>query len=370
MIEISKLLTQFFQGMKSRRRAVWIALYALMLIIFLEAASALVFNTMVSPEKLHRLYLGWVGPQYLREQGRYLKHLAENNRTDTIYIAALGGSTTETGYPAYTERYLNDKLERAKSSLRVKVFNFGVSGWNSQNSLLNYVYLVRYLSPEYVIFHHNANEFFFNEERRRQSVLYLPHAGHTERAMLRSSEFYKLVEFTYFLSHNHLVYGTGVVQSKNPNISMHTLISTYLNKEGGVSPRDVFQRDFAGNQPRLPTEIENNLLTETHKTLIQYACADGSTLIMTTQYLNVTKTDPNGLPPLTQNQQVTDERNQIIKDIATELDVPLVDLDKYMKEYDYLLLDGLHFMDEGIKIKGELVGEGIWELIQAEHKDD
>jgi len=54
MIEISKLLTRLFQGMKNRRRAVWIALYALMLIIFLEAASALVFNTMVSPEKLHR----------------------------------------------------------------------------------------------------------------------------------------------------------------------------------------------------------------------------------------------------------------------------------------------------------------------------
>ena len=47
--------------------------------------------------------------------------------------------------------------------------------------------------------------------------------------------------------------------------------------------------------------------------------------------------------------------------------IPLVDLAEEMKDYDSLLEDGLHFNEVGIRLKGELIGEGIFELLKEQY---
>ncbi len=372
-----------------------IGLYIIGLIIFLEVSSTIVLNHVIDPVRIERFdilflkdlkyhsnrilphpYLGWVTPQYLDEQERYLSHLGKE-KGDYIYIATLGGSTTETGYPKYTQDYLNQKLEGANSPLRAEVFNFGVGGWNSQNSLLNYAYLVRYLHPDFIILHHNVNDYFFDMERLKQSIVYLPTASRTEKALLQNSRFYKLLRFTVLLSYNHVSYGTGTVLSEDANLPIPSRISSLLNEEdGSVQAKEFFRIDFAGSHQEsadapaiVPTPI--HLLSETYECFIRYTTADHSTLIMTTQYQNFSKKDGGGWPLPEDEKSFTQQINSLIKSLSASNNVPLVDLDAEMEQYDYLLLDDcVHFVEEGIKIKGELVGEGIWELIQAEHKDD
>lgn len=143
-------------GRKEGRGTVWtrlarIALSALLLVAFLELSSALLLAKVVDPMRMKRFddlffvepserhvlphpFLGWVNGHYFQEQERYLNRIGKD-RNETVYIVAMGGSTTADGWPRYTETYLNTKFQEMNASLRVEVFNFGVSSWTSLHSI-------------------------------------------------------------------------------------------------------------------------------------------------------------------------------------------------------------------------------------------
>jgi len=357
-----------------------IALYVVGLIIFLELSSSLVLNNLISPMRMERFdtiflkepteywmlphpYLGWVESRYLNEQERYLNRLGKD-RTDRIYVVALGGSTTGTGYPTFTEQYLDTKLDEINSSLKVTVFNFGVSAWSSLTTLQNYVYLLRYLHPDIVVIHHNVND-LKDRELFRQSVLYYPQISRWEKTLIRNSGFYRLLKFAYILSYNPIRYGTGVVDDYESGLNMQARISSYLNENNpNANPLDFFRSDFTGGKSQLAGISFEFLLAETHESLINYARADNSTLIMTTQYLNYSK-DRHRIPfVFEEEQRQSRDINNILRNVSRQHTVPLVDLDAKMEEYDHLLLeDGVHFNEEGIRLKGELIGEAIFRIL-------
>lgn len=359
-----------------------IGLYVIGLTIFLELTSSLVLNNFVSSERMERFntifligpeeygyiphpYLGWVGPQYLGEQERYLSYLGEN-RTDKLYIVAMGGSTTRSGYPAFTESYLNGRLEGLNSSLRAVVFNFGVGSWRSLHSIQNYFYLLRYLHPDFVITHENVNELDAGTKPFQQAVLYYPQISNWERTLIRNSRFYRLLRFTYLLSYNPFHYGTTVVHNDGLDFPTQARLSSFLNGEE-KSPEQFFRYDFTGESLQsldIPLEFQ---LTENYGTLIKYTKADNSTLIMTTQHLNYSKARTAPVQavadPLTGESKSRDVNN-LIRDLSRQYHVPLIDLDREMEQYDYLLTeDGVHFNEEGIKLKGELIGEAIFDIL-------
>ncbi len=368
-------------------------LYVIGLIIFLEVSSAIVLNNLISSERLRRLdtlflkeidygftphpYLDWVEPLYLKEQKRYLNCFGKN-RTDEIYIVALGGSTTRTGYPAFTERYINDELKGLNLSFRVVVFNFGVNGWTSTHSLQNYFYLLRYLHPEFVVFHHNTNDRYIKEDAFQQSVLQFPLVSQTERVLLMSSKFYKLLKFTYLSSYNPIHYGESVVSSDELELPMPARISSYLNdKESGAWMLNFFRIGFSpGKVWPIGSTINKSrefILTETYESFIKYTRADNSTLVLTTQYQNYSKQADEDLDERGRREEdwvryhssMSDSINNLLINISEKyINIQLVDLNSEMEQYDHLLSeDGVHFVSEGIELKGELIGKAIFDIL-------
>ena len=357
-------------------------LYCAGLLLFLELSSALVL-TMINDTRLERFdallladrykmvphpYLGWVSQGYLRERERYLSLLAVDNRTGKIVIAALGGSTTETGWPRYMEEFLNSRLAEANSSLRVSVFNFGVPGWSSLQSLLNYVYLVRYAHPDFIVVHHNINDRSIDTEIIRQSVLYYPLAGPMERTLLRHSRTYKLSRFAYLYLYNHFSYGCGVYAPEDKEPPPHpphprARLSSYLNWPRRIFMPSFFSTSLAGDAegPRMSHE---GVLTEIYDSFIRYSRADGSTLILTTQYLNYSKSgfDPSDEPAV--DKEISRSINTLLRNVSSQHRIPLVDLAAEMEPYDELLSDdGVHFGNAGSRVIGELVGQALYPLI-------
>lgn len=107
---------------------------------------------------------GFIGPDNL--------HLPRNNRAR---IFALGGSTTEcdrstNGWPACLGRLLTDGREDSG----VDVYNAGVAGWNSQQSLIEYLFYVREFKPDIVIFYHAVNDMLasLSPRHRRYETFY------------------------------------------------------------------------------------------------------------------------------------------------------------------------------------------------------
>lgn len=76
-------------------------------------------------------------------------------------IACLGGSTTQDGmragrtntYSSYLSRMLARRLK-----CDVEVFNFGVNGWTSAETLVNYALVVSRYEPDVVVIHHAVND--------------------------------------------------------------------------------------------------------------------------------------------------------------------------------------------------------------------
>jgi hypothetical protein len=85
-------------------------------------------------------------------QGRELGYVSPQG---VQRVACLGGSTTETGYPAMLEDWLNAHAPRGA---RYEALNFGLGGWTSAHSLVNYTLNVVDFEPSVVVIHHAWNE--------------------------------------------------------------------------------------------------------------------------------------------------------------------------------------------------------------------
>ena len=75
---------------------------------------------------------------------------------NTIRVACVGGSTTESGYPTILERILSERF--GDSATRLEVLNFGIAGWTTAHSLVNFSLNVVDFEPDYVVFHHAWND--------------------------------------------------------------------------------------------------------------------------------------------------------------------------------------------------------------------
>lgn len=77
-----------------------------------------------------------------------------------LRIAALGGSTTASGYPYFLEKILNaeDGFGTEPSAHRFEVLNFGQGWYSTAHSLVSFVLNVVEFSPDYVVLHHAWND--------------------------------------------------------------------------------------------------------------------------------------------------------------------------------------------------------------------
>ena len=81
-----------------------------------------------------------------------------HKKSDVIRVACLGGSTTASGYPAMLETFLNARVVDGDPTF--EVLNFGIDGYTSVHSLINYQLNVRYFDPDFVVLHQGWNDLY------------------------------------------------------------------------------------------------------------------------------------------------------------------------------------------------------------------
>ena len=106
-------------------------------------------------------YVGYVnssaaGQAGVNDDGFYGPEIKREKKTRQFRIACMGGSTT--AGPRSWPFQLEQMLQQAGGSYRYQVINYGVGGWTSAESMINFVHHGQSYSPDLVIIHHTVND--------------------------------------------------------------------------------------------------------------------------------------------------------------------------------------------------------------------
>jgi lysophospholipase L1-like esterase len=259
----------------------------------------------------------------------------------TIRIACIGASTTADGYPQLLQGVLRERLGHS----RVEVLNFGNGYWTSAQHLINFALNVKYFSPDYVIFHEGANEMTVRGYREFRTdyahafnvLLYPP--PRWDATLVRHYTSYALAKAAYW---------------KARGLYSGVIVNEVLSKRG--------------RQPMEPiAATELIAYRENLRDLITLARARQAKVILTTQPYSRTGTwssSTSSSPDVTDRPWVQhmSQVNDVTRELASELGLPLIDLDAVMTGHEEYFRDPIHLKRNAIDIKVHRIAEFLAEL--------
>lgn len=331
-----------------RKKIVWIVL----ILVFFELSSTLVLHGILGKERYQRFkdvyleqkieilphpHLQYITEKVAQELKRYNSYDG-----DKIRIAAFGGSTTESGYPEITQEYLD-----AHSEKDYIVYNFGVGGWTSRHSLDLYMNYLRYDPPDIAIIHHVLND---AQVRSTESKAFIPPDIYTaEKIVLKVSRFARLIKASYILV-RFKTYDQSLYSDSTP-ISVR--IGNHIFGQTNVIMSEAFFVKYPDAELDRTLDLDDR--AKTIKDFARYLNTDGVDVLLTTMYLNTTPyTGTNW-----KSKGAIDIINEDIRRFSSGENFYIVDLEKEMTGHSDLFIDFCHFNETGIRIKGELIAEGI-----------
>ena len=247
----------------------------------------------------------------------------------TIRIACLGGSTTEDGYPAMLEEYLN----RAREGRRFQVFNFGIGWWSSVHTMLNFVLNVRDFHPDFVVIHDNCNDDKYRgfpglrgDCAHAYRTMQIP--GQADGWLCRFSLLYRIPRIWL-----------GRRSRPEPRIFVGQLCLQERKGNRTFSPRElgIFQRNL--------------------ETICTLAAAENMRVILLTMpFSNVHRYSEEHDRVYRPHMR---RGNQIIRNLARERHALLVDLDSSMTGREEFFWDPVHVTGDGNRLKAREVGNVI-----------
>ena len=203
-------------------------------------------------------------------------------------------------------------------------------------------------------------------------IEYYPYVGSFERTAVRVSRVYKFLKFVYLSTYNRIHYGR-IIRSHNipeQDFPPAARISAYINDQDPDAhlPR-FFERDFVRFKFTEEGEVtEDFLLRENYESLARSIKADRGEFILTTQYQNLSNSaESKYINEITVLQVRNNRRNDLIREISARNNLTLVDLDRDMAPYGNQLLDEVHWDEDGIRMKGELIGQSIWSIMKERY---
>ncbi len=252
----------------------------------------------------------------------------------TIRIAALGASTTARGYPALMEKILN---ETVGSACQFEVMNFGVTGWTSAHTMVNFMLNVVDFNPDYVIIHHAWNE---NKVRNYPDNVFKGDYSHAftyfhepeiaDKIPLRISVIYRLLKIKFSV----LSMPSWMFVGKATNIINNKPVSPAFENLDELNP---FERNI--------------------KQIIDIAIRNGIRVILTTQ----PHSSDSSISHFSASKGI-DQVNDISRIIRSQYEdkTLFVELDTLMtgKEND-LFVDVGHLNEEGKYLKAKYIAEHI-----------
>lgn len=270
--------------------------------------------------------------RYRMNLNRYHTFLQLNpNLPDSVLqnkfnVFCLGGSTTEfkdkkgRDWPSLTEALIKNKI----GSDSIRFYNLGKQWYTTQHTLINYIQNLRKYKPDVILVMHNINDLLINADFSRFS-----------NGKFRD-------DYGHFLGPEALMIKYGSLAE--------FLFNNFKLLWNRPKPIDVNTYNFPGIK-----SFKNNI-----KTLAELAKNDGATLILMTQpNIYKEKMTNEELKSLTMlNKEAIgdgirwayktafsgiNKYNDAIRELARELNTPLIDLDKAVPKSAEYFYDDVHY---------------------------
>ncbi|MBW2666997.1 MAG: hypothetical protein JRE13_11965 [Deltaproteobacteria bacterium] len=257
--------------------------------------------------------------------------------SNTVRVACLGASTTYGifNWPRHLRVLLNDDSDADRRSY--EVFNFGMPGYTSLESLINLAINVQDYKIDYLVIHHALNDLMprlypeMERDYRHFRKIYRP-MGPVDRFLTSHSALFVFVSRRLGVRHS-LAHATMTVNDSNP--------------------KNPFQPDSLNPDSRV---FRRNL-----ETIVTIAQSTGMRPVLTTMPYSL---DPSKLPgdwAISHEVKVAGmlEHNAIIREVAADRDVLLVDLDRQMTGNEGYFIDHIHCDGTGRIKKAELIAAAL-----------
>ena len=256
-------------------------------------------------------------------------------REGIIRVACLGGSTTHGKYPRLMKRELENELGQ-----KVEVMNWGVPGWTTQETMVNYFTTVQDYDPDIVVIHHALNDVAPRRRKGYRSdyahwrrTWQDPELGDLERWLIQKSDIY-----------------AGFVTKALPaftlaNFANHPFRGVKSNAPAAKMPKGT-EKGFRRN-------IE---------TLVEFMHMRGTKVCLVTMpYKLSVALRGDGEKRLW--AAGLEEHNQILREVAEKLDCLLVDCEAGAKaqpeEANMMFLDRVHVTWKGARVKAKAIADAL-----------
>ncbi|MFT5685656.1 MAG: lysophospholipase L1-like esterase [Myxococcota bacterium] len=266
---------------------------------------------------------------------------------NALRIACLGASTTA-GADAWPHQ-LEGLLSEALPERTVEVFNYGVSGWTTAESLINFAINAQDYQPDVVILHHAANDLGPMERvdfRRDYSHYRRPLSlSVTEQGQMRARQ--------------GLTWGIDRSLGRISNLYLWTRIQL----AGEVPSRFTLQGlTMLSGQPA-PVDAERAaVFVRNIRSIGTLAEASGASMILTTiPHLRTDSRTPEWGAVWVEGMA---DQHHRLSEIAASTGWPLVDLDAMMHGETERFTDPLHVDKVGNQRKAALLLDAVLERIE------
>ena len=288
-----------------------------------------------------------------------------------LRVIFLGGSTTENlfvqpenRFPSVVELSLRKALNQT-----VVTHNAGVAGNNSMHSYLSFIAKGIPLKPNYAVLMHNVNDLSLLS--KTESYWVAPSmrtlvAGNS-RSMFADKDLFRSFTFDFLKRLKNIIF---------PNLYAYLGPRLLPNK---ALLRDEFQ-ELRGS---LPVVNFNSVEKQFRSSLLSFTqlsrAWDIEPILMTQAnrintndivFKKLYETSPDiGMSP-EQFELIYQKFNDIIREVALEQNVQLIDLDVLLRPSSKYLFDTVHLNDEGNIRAGEIITKHLLMILSEDSKMD
>lgn len=279
----------------------------------------------------YTLYRRRPGDPGVNSLGFYGDEPSLERRPGVPRIVCLGASTTE-GYFSL----LGPALERLNGR-PVEVLNFAVSGWTSAEILVSYLLLVQDYRPDVVVIHTAVND-----AEPRNWPGFRPDYSHYRRPW---REIHYSAPFRWLVAASDLFAAWQLRRAPLPDLR-----GVVVRKPSGP---------FTFRHGHFPPGTERPFRRNLRSLIVAIRTGGGTPVLATLPY------DPvrgRGLPHY---REGIDEHNAILRDLARENQILLVDLAESAREHPETLqpffVDLVHLSEPGNRLKAEAIARALTE---------
>jgi lysophospholipase L1-like esterase len=287
----------------------------------------------------HTLYVRQPADPRVNDLGFFGGDFRRDKRPGVPRIACLGSSTTEGGnaldhagsYPHFLAEILRQRV-----GSEIEVLNFGISGWTSAETLLNYLLVVQDFTPDIVLVHEAVNDAdprawpgFRNDYSHYRKPWRAEELSWGYRLLVRLSDAFVYREL-----------------SQDPEVADDIPVS---REPAGP---------FTFSDGKLPSGTEYPFLRNV-RTIVEHVGLRGGHTVLVTMPYDLSQTDQG----MAAYRAGLDEHNAILRELARRQNAMLVDLDAQARERFQRLkpffLDLVHVTPEGNRWKAAAIADAL-----------